>query len=164
MDDASTLDEIERAHQRYNDRETIYLTELGLPRWKEMKTKKNRRFIEDDDEIPDLADDGDSDDEDNDTAKQLHWRVTHNEAARATASTNSSATSQSQATSSQANSESSKRTREKSMNYQPDDKLLRHPDPHSANTLHTEDTQKPSKLQNPIAKPSATSDRTQLSI
>ena len=141
LDDARTLDEIERTHQRYNERETLYLTELGLPRWKEMKTKKDRRFIEDDDEIPDLcSDDEDSDDEDNDTAKQLHWRVTHNEAARATASANSSATSQSQATSSQTNSESSKRTRAKSMNFQPDDKFLRHPDLHSANTLHTEAT------------------------
>ena len=143
LDDARTLDEIERAHQKYNDRETLYLTELGLPRWKEMKTKKEQRFIEDDDEIPDLcSDDEDSDDEDSDTTQELHWRVTHNKAARATASTNSNATSQSQATSSQANSESSKRAREKSMNYQPDDKLLRQPALHSANTLHTEATQK----------------------
>jgi hypothetical protein len=34
LDGARTLDDIERAHQGYNDRETLYLTELGLPRWK----------------------------------------------------------------------------------------------------------------------------------
>ena len=32
LDDARALDEIERAHQGYNERETLYLTELGLPR------------------------------------------------------------------------------------------------------------------------------------
>jgi hypothetical protein len=151
LDGARTLDDIERAHQGYTDRETLYLTELGLPRWKDVNKKKERRYIEDDDSIPDLcSDDSDSDDEDSNTAKEMHWRVTHNEAALATASANSSATSQSQATSSQANSESSKRTREKSMNYQPDDKFLRQPDLHSANTLHTADTQKPPSLQNTL--------------
>ena len=65
------------------------MTELGLPRWKNAETKKQQKFIEDDDEIPDLrSDDEDSDDEDNNTAKHLHWRLTHNEAARSTASTN----------------------------------------------------------------------------
>ena len=90
LNDAWTLDEIERAHQRYNERETLYLTELGLPRWKKVENKKVRKFIQDDDEIPDLrSDDEDSDDENNNITKHLHWRLTHNEAARSTASTDS---------------------------------------------------------------------------
>ena len=130
-----------------------------------METKKEQNFIEDDDDIPELrSDDEDSDDEDNYSTKHQHWRLSHNEAARATASTNSHAISQSQATSSQARSESSNRAREKSTNYQPDNNLIMQPALHSANTLHTADTQKPPSLQNPNAKPSAVSDRTQLSI
>jgi hypothetical protein len=165
LNDARTLDEIEIAHQRYNERETRYLTELGLPRWKKMETKKERKFLEDNDDIPELcSDDEDSDDDDNYSTKHQHWRLSHNEAARATASTNSHAISQSQATSSQAHSESSKRAREKSKNYQPDNNLIMQPALHNANTLHTADTQKPPSLQNPNAKPSAVSDRTQFSI
>ena len=45
MNDARTLDEIERAHQKDNERETLYLTELGLPRWKEVNTKKRSEDI-----------------------------------------------------------------------------------------------------------------------
>ena len=164
LDEARTYDEVERAHRRYNDRETLYLTELGLPRWKEEETKKERRYIEDDDKIPELrSDDDDSDDEDNNTAKHSHWRLTHNDAARATASTNPLTLSQSQATSSQANPESSKRARE-STNYQTHINARTQPALYSANTLHTEDTQKTSGLQNPITKPTAISERTQVSI
>ena len=153
LEDAWTIDEVERAHQRHRERRTLYMTELGIPQQKKVETRRPRKFIEDDDEIPELrSDDEDSDDEETNTSKHQSWRHAHNTATRSTTPTHSSAIMQYEAAPSQTQSESNKRPMETSRNCQPDSKLKRQPALHSAHTLHTADTQKSSSIQKPSYK------------
>jgi hypothetical protein len=87
-EDAWTFEEVERAHQRHEERRTQYLLELGIPDRKKTTQTKPRKYLEDDDDVPELqSEDDDSDDEDTPSRYQTSdWRNAHKAAAHSTLS------------------------------------------------------------------------------
>ena len=103
------MEEIEQAYQRHAERRREYLLELGIP---DRKQSKPRKFVEDDDDVPDLQDeDDDSDDEDTPSRHQTsNWRDAHKIAAHATSSTTSPTSTKNTGSSPTSRSTKSKQT------------------------------------------------------
>jgi hypothetical protein len=82
------MEESDAANRRYEERRIQYLHELGITDKKKSRKAKPRKYIEDDEDVPDLqSEDDDSDDEDTHSRYQTSdWRNTHNAAAHSTLS------------------------------------------------------------------------------